>query len=78
MSREYVVEYEFTSTKADGDSYKRRRTIKAKNVCTALLLAKIEGFREFGARFNDNCIDWNVVGEVEPGDTLTFIPNVSY
>ena len=73
MSREYIVEYEFTSTKADGDSYKRRLTIKAKNVCTALILAKIDGFREFGARFNDNCIDWNVIGEVEPDDALIIL-----
>lgn len=52
------IAYEFTSTKADGDSYVLHLDIKAKNVAAAMSVACIEGFRAFGARFNDNCIDW--------------------
>lgn len=54
----FHIEYEFTSTKADGDTYVRYLDIVAKNLASALSVARIEGFRAFGARFNDNCIDW--------------------
>jgi hypothetical protein len=57
----FTIEYEFISTKADGDSYTHRLQIKAQNAQSALIIARIEGFRAFGARFNDNCIDWRVV-----------------
>lgn len=58
--REITIEYEFTSTRADGDNYTRRLSIKADNEQAALNIAHIVGFREFGARFNDNCVDWRI------------------
>lgn len=58
--REITIEYEFTSARADGDNYTRTRVIKAENEQVAINIAGIIGFSEFGARFNDNCIDWRV------------------
>jgi hypothetical protein len=55
------MEYEFTSTRADGDGYKITIDIRADNERAALAVARIEGFRHFGARFNDNCVDWRVL-----------------
>lgn len=57
---EITIEYEFTSVHADGDNYTRTATIRAENESAALKIAHIVGFSEFGARFNDNCIDWRV------------------
>ena len=54
----FRIEYEFTSTKADGDAYVRHLDIVANDVASAMSVARIEGFRAFGAQFNDNCIDW--------------------
>jgi squalene cyclase len=59
--KEFIIEFEFTSTKADGDSYKRTAIVKAYTPSGALAVARIVGFQEFGARFNDNCIDWRVI-----------------
>jgi hypothetical protein len=58
---DFIVEYEFSSTRADGDAYTRRRTIKAKSASAAITLARIVGFSEFGERFTDNCFDWRIV-----------------
>ncbi|WP_089177220.1 hypothetical protein [Bosea sp. AS-1] len=60
-TRDYIIEYEFTSTKAQGDNYTRRLVVKTSDVRAALAAARIEGFSAFGAAFNDNCIDWRVV-----------------
>lgn len=59
--REFTIEYEFTSTRAYGDNYTRRATIKATDERAALAVAHIVGFEWFGAAFNDNCIDWRIV-----------------
>jgi len=57
----FTLEFEFTPTSADGDNYTRRRTVEAKNAAAALASARLLGWREFGARFTDNCVDWRVV-----------------
>ena len=59
--RTFKIRYEFTSTRADGDEYFRTIEVQARSVAGALTIARIEGFRAFGARFNDNCTDWQVV-----------------
>lgn len=59
--RDITIEYEFTSTRAYGDSYTRRAYIKAHDERDALAVAHIVGFQWFGARFTDNCFDWRVV-----------------
>jgi hypothetical protein len=59
--REITIEYEFTSTSAYGDNYTRTATVKADNEQAAMTVARIVGFEWFGARFNDNCVDWRVV-----------------
>lgn len=59
--REFVLEFEFTSTQANNNSYTRRATVKATNEQAALNVAHIIGFEQFGARFNDNCFDWRIV-----------------
>jgi hypothetical protein len=59
-AKEFIIEYEFSSTRAYGDAYKRRLIVKAHDEKGALSIAKIEGFRAFD-RFNDNCTDWNIV-----------------
>lgn len=56
----FAMEYEFTSTRADGDNYTRVLHIDARNEQAALNVARIAGFDAFGARFNDNCIDWRI------------------
>lgn len=61
MTRNFIIEYEFTSTRADGDNYTRRATVNAKDERAALALARIEGWNCFGARFTDNCVDWQVI-----------------
>lgn len=58
--REFKIEYDFTSTKADGDDYSRSIIVKADSARAALAVARIEGFKHFGARFNDNCFDWRI------------------
>lgn len=57
----FVIEYEFTSTKADGDAYTRRLEIRADSAQAAMNVAHIEGASRFGARFTDNCFDWQIV-----------------
>lgn len=57
----FIVEYTFTSSKAYGHDYTLRLDIRADNEKAALNVAKIEGFSHFGARFNDNCYDWQIV-----------------
>lgn len=59
--REFKMEYEFTSTKADGNSYSRTVNISADSEKAAYAAARIEGFTQFGARFTDNCVDWRIV-----------------
>lgn len=59
--REFTIEYDFVSTRADGDNYTLRIAVKASSVHGAMSIAKIEGFSHFGARFNDNCVDWRVI-----------------
>jgi 1,2-phenylacetyl-CoA epoxidase PaaB subunit len=56
----FNIEFEFTSSKAYGDNYKLYATVEAKNAEQALNIAHIVGFKQFGARFNDNCIDWRI------------------
>jgi hypothetical protein len=58
--REFTIEYEFTSIEAHGGNYTRTRLVKAQDEQTALAVARIVGFSEFGARFNENCIDWRI------------------
>lgn len=58
--REFTIEYEFCSTRADGDNYTREVTVSANDEQAALRVARIVGFEWFGARFNDNCIDWRI------------------
>jgi len=58
--REFIIEYEFTSSVANGKNYTHTATVKAKNEKEALRVAHITGFNQFGARFNDNCIDWRI------------------
>lgn len=58
--RKIVIEYEFVSTRADGDAFLRYATVKAENEQAALAVARIVGFEWFGALFNDNCIDWRI------------------
>ena len=58
--RDIRVEYEFVSSRADGDSYTHIITIRAHNEHAALAVAHIFGFNHFGAKFNDNCIDWRI------------------
>jgi hypothetical protein len=57
----FIIEYEFTSTRADGDNYTLRATVQAKDKLRAIHLARAEGWDRFGARFTDNCVDWRVV-----------------
>lgn len=59
--RDITIEYEFSSSRADGDSYKRRAVVKADNEQAALNVAHTIGFEWFGAAFNDNCFDWRIV-----------------
>ena len=60
-TQQFKILYTFTSTRADGDAYTRTLTVKAKTAQDALgAIARIEGFRAFGARFNDNCVDWEL------------------
>ncbi|MER8924293.1 hypothetical protein [Mesorhizobium sp. M0859] len=59
--REFIIEYEFSSTSAYGDSYTRRVTVSAEHEKEALYVARIVGFERFGARFTDNCFDWRIV-----------------
>jgi hypothetical protein len=59
--KEYTIEFTFTPTKADGDSYTRTAKVQAYTPSAALAIARIVGFQEFGARFNDNCIDWRII-----------------
>lgn len=58
--REFKVEFEFVSSKADGNNYSRTLNIKAENEKSALNIARLEGFSAFGARFTDNCVDWKI------------------
>lgn len=58
--RNIVIEYEFVSTKAYGDNYTLTLAVSASNEKAALNIAHIMGFKVFGARFNDNCIDWRI------------------
>ena len=57
----FMVEFEFTSSKADGDNYTRRIPVKAKTARDAENAARIAGWDAFGARFTENCVDWRVV-----------------
>lgn len=61
--QDFIVEFEFTSTRADGNNYTIRRTIRASSAkgAISLVTAANIGFSEFGARFTDNCVDWRVV-----------------
>lgn len=59
--RDFIIEFTFTSTKADGESYTRTALARAYTPSGALAIARIVGFQEFGARFTDNCIDWRVI-----------------
>lgn len=59
-TKEYRITYVFTSTKPDGNDYTRTITIDAVSLRGAESAARREGFKEFGARFNDNCFDWHV------------------
>lgn len=56
----YKITYHFTSSQADGDSYTRSITLKAKNYGAAESVAKLEGFQHFGHLINDNCFDWEI------------------
>lgn len=56
----FNVVYTFTSQKADGNEYKRTVPIKAEHARAALVIARTVGFSEFGARFTDNCINWEI------------------
>lgn len=58
--REITVEFEFVSIHAYGDSYTICIIIKADDERAALNVAHIVGFEYWGARFNDNCIDWRI------------------
>jgi hypothetical protein len=64
MRRKFLVEYQFTSTKADGDAYTRRLVIDGANEAAALREAGRRGFSEFGAKFTDNCFDWAIRSEI--------------
>lgn len=59
--REYIVEFDFTSSKADGNNYTRRLTVKADSVSEAETIARLSAFSAFGAAFTDNCVDWRAV-----------------
>jgi hypothetical protein len=56
----YTIKYLFTSVRADGDEYMVPITIDAKSRQSAEAQARLVGFDRFGARFNDNCVDWRV------------------
>jgi len=58
MASKFKITFFFTSTSAYGDSYTHQRTIEARNLAGAESVARIIGFKEFGARFSDNCYDW--------------------
>ena len=60
-AQNFIIEYEFTSTRADGDNYTRRATVKATDKRSAMSVVRIAGWENFGARFTDNCVDWRVV-----------------
>jgi len=60
MKNRFVVTYFFTSSNANGNDYTRQLTIEASTRMGAETIARIEGFREFGGRFNDNCHDWRI------------------
>jgi len=63
MKRTFTVEYLFTSTRAYGDPIVHSRTIKARTAEEALNIAGLIGFTEFGERFTENCIDWQLTGK---------------
>lgn len=60
--QEFIVEFEFTSTRADGDNYTVQRPIRASSAQSAIALVTTAGigFSEFGERFTDNCVDWRI------------------
>lgn len=59
--QDFTIEYEFSSTQAYGASYTARRVVNAEDVQSALTIARLIGFSEFGPRFTENCFDWRVV-----------------
>ena len=61
MAKTFKLQFEFTSSKAYGDNYTLVATTKATDERAALAVAHLVGFEWFGARFNDNCVDWRLV-----------------
>ena len=74
----FKVTYLFTSTKADGEEYRRTRLMDAASSFDLTDdLIRAEGFREFGARFTDNCTDWTVDPVWEPTESFLYrMPHV--
>jgi hypothetical protein len=58
MTPNFKITYTFVSTRADGDDYTRSIYIHAANYKAAMAMARTIGFTNYGARFNDNCVDW--------------------
>ena len=58
--KDFKIEFEFTSSRADGDNYTITRTIRAKNARQAITIAGITGVSEFGMRW-DNMSDYRLV-----------------
>lgn len=59
--RDFTVEFTFTSTKAYGDDYTLRVTIRARNAKEAEDTAWMQRVSFFGARGNDNAIDCRTI-----------------
>lgn len=59
--RDFVVEFTFTSTKAYGDEYKAKVTIRARNAKEAEDTAWMQRGTLFGARGTDNATDCRTI-----------------
>lgn len=60
----FIVQFEFTSSKADGDNYTRTVEVKAKTAKDAEDTAWFQRVSIFGAKGNDNAIDCRTIGEL--------------
>lgn len=57
----YKVEFDFVSSKADGDLYKRTVEVKASTAVQAENIAWMQRVSFFGERGNDNAIDCRAI-----------------
>jgi hypothetical protein len=56
----FTVRFYFVSTSRYNDDYTVDVAYQARNAAEAIALATLDGGSRFGARFTENCTDWQI------------------